>query len=57
MKSTIMATVIASVVGTGAWLIGLSRILWPAHPMIATFLLTIAVYLAAKLSWPSRTAP
>jgi len=54
MKSTVMATVIASVVGTGAWLVGLSHRFWPAHPMIATFMLTVVAYVAAKVSWPSK---
>jgi len=56
MKRTIMATLIASIAGTGAWLVGLSEHLWPAHPMIATFLLTVAVYVAAKLWLPPRIA-
>ncbi|HTS75381.1 MAG TPA: hypothetical protein VMG40_04210 [Bryobacteraceae bacterium] len=51
-----MATLIASIAGTGAWLVGLSEHLWPAHPMIATFLLTVAVYVAAKLWLPPRIA-
>ena len=54
MKSTLMATVIASVVGTGTWLVGLSQRLWPAHPMIATLMVTVVAYSVARLSWPSK---
>jgi len=53
LKNTLMATLIASVAGTGAWLFGLSRTVWPAHPMLATFIVTLVAYAAVKLSWPS----
>ena len=55
-KSVMTATLIASVAGTGAWFAGLSPILWSAHPMIATSILTVVVCAAVKLSWPSRIA-
>ena len=56
MKNTMMATLIASIAGTAAWFVGLSRILWPAHPMIATFILTVVAYVAVKLCWSPRVA-
>jgi len=54
MKSTAIATMVASVAGTLAWLIGLSRAVWPSHPMIATMILTIVIYAAVKTSWPAK---
>ena len=48
MKSTLIATLIASAAGTAAWLFGLSQTIWPSHPMIVTFILTIAAYAAAR---------
>jgi hypothetical protein len=53
MQLVAKATIFATVVGTGAWLIGLSRIVWPAHPMLATFALTIFAYALARWMWPS----
>jgi hypothetical protein len=53
MQSVAKATIFATLVGTGAWLIGLSRMLWPAHPMLATFVLTIFAYALARWTWPS----
>jgi hypothetical protein len=44
-----MATLIASLVGTGAWLLGWSRAIWPGHPMIATFIVTVVMYIVVKL--------
>jgi len=38
---TLKASLIASVIGTGAWLLGLTRATWPAHPMLAVFLMTL----------------
>ena len=54
MKAVIKATLIATLVGTGAWLFGVSHKLWPAHPMIATFILTIVIYFAAMRAWRAR---
>jgi len=42
MKS-LKASLLASAVGTGAWLMGVAGQMWPAHPMWAVFFLTIGV--------------
>ena len=49
MKRTGMATLIASAAGTMAWFAGLSQAVWPTHPRIATFVLTVVAYTAVKL--------
>jgi hypothetical protein len=38
---TLRASLLASLVATVAWALGLMREIWPAHPMLALFLLTI----------------
>jgi hypothetical protein len=54
-SSTLAATLIATVVGTGAWLFGLASAIWPAHPLIAAFALTIVVSVIVKQIWPVAT--
>jgi hypothetical protein len=38
---TLKASLLASAIGTGAWILGLTRAMWPAHPQLAVFFLTI----------------
>jgi len=52
LKLTLVATVIGTVVGLGAWLSGLGQVLWPAHPQMACFLLTLATTIVIQISWP-----
>jgi hypothetical protein len=59
-KSTLMASLIGSVVGMGTWLFGIDKQLWPQHPQVADFLVTIAVTVltSAFLAKPAtETAP
>ncbi len=51
-SSTLAATVIASVVGTGAWYFGFAEHAWPEHPFLFVFVLTIVVLIVAKWLWP-----
>jgi hypothetical protein len=52
LKVTLVATVIGTAVGLGAWLFGLGQIIWPAHPQIASFLLTLATTIVVQIAWP-----
>ena len=52
MNKTLAATLIATVAGTGSWLSGLARTTWPAHPMIAEFLITIGASIVVLIAWP-----
>ena len=52
-KSTLAATVIATAAGVGAWLFGLAHAIWPAHPQIAAFAITILVSVVVKQIWPA----
>jgi hypothetical protein len=49
---TLKASLVASVIGTGAWMLGFTRAIWPTHPQLAVFLLTIAVTLVLVYVWP-----
>jgi hypothetical protein len=51
MNSTLAATLIATAAGTCAWLFGFARAIWPAHPQIAAFVLTIVVGIVVSKIW------
>jgi hypothetical protein len=51
---TLKASLLASAVGIGAWLVGLTQTLWPAHPQWAAFFLTIAVTVVLMYLLPER---
>jgi hypothetical protein len=38
---TLKVSLLATVIGLGAWFLGLGRDIWPAHPLWAAFLLTL----------------
>jgi hypothetical protein len=40
---TLKASLFASALGTGAWLLGITRQIWPAHPQWAVFFLTLGL--------------
>jgi hypothetical protein len=50
-RGAVAATLIATAVGTGAWLLGWSQVVWPGHPMIAAFILTVVTYVVVKQLW------
>jgi hypothetical protein len=52
MNSTLAATLIATAAGVGAWLFGLAKAIWPAHPQIAALVITIVVSVVVKQIWP-----
>ena len=41
MKGSASLTLEASLIWTGAWLLGIGESMWPSHPQIALFLLTV----------------
>jgi len=49
---TLKASLVASVIGTGAWILGLTRAIWPAHPQLAAFFLTLAATIVLMYVWP-----
>ena len=49
---TLKASLAASVIGTGAWMLGLPRKMWPAHPQWAVFFVTLALTILLYYVWP-----
>ena len=41
LVKTLEASLLASVIGTGAWILGITKKMWPAHPQWAVFFLTL----------------
>lgn len=52
LKTSLIATLIATVVGFAAWEFGLAQRIWPAHPQMADFLLTLFTAIALQIAWP-----
>jgi hypothetical protein len=50
-KASLFATIIATFFGAWAWMFGLCRILWPAHPFFADLLLTVVALVLSKQLW------
>ena len=51
---TLKASLLASAIGTGVWLLGLTHRMWPAHPQWALFFLTIGAYVVLMCALPAR---
>jgi hypothetical protein len=54
---TLKVSLLASAIGTGAWLLGLNHIIWPTHPMWAVFFLTIAAGVVLMYVLPENPKP
>jgi hypothetical protein len=57
LKVTLVATVVGTVVGTWAWWSGIGHKMWPGHPNLACFLLTLGSTIAATILWPYFADP
>jgi hypothetical protein len=55
LKVSLIASLIGTAVGLGAWILGLGRLMWPAHPEIASFLLTLITTIVVQILWPRLT--
>ena len=49
---TLKASLWASAIGTGAWMLGLTKMIWPAHPQWAVVFVTIAATFILLYVWP-----
>jgi hypothetical protein len=49
---TLKASLMASAVGIGAWMLGLTHKMWPDHPQLAGFLLTVGATFALMYALP-----
>lgn len=50
---TLAATLIATGAGIGVWFFGVSKAIWPTHPQIAAFVITIVVGVVVTQIWPA----
>ena len=55
LKVSLIASLIGTAVGLGSWIFGIGRIMWPAHPQMACFLLTLAAAIVIQIAWPRLT--
>ncbi len=55
MNTTLAATFIATAAGIIAWFSGLSRAMWPAHPQLGAFLITVFTGIVVTQLWPTIT--
>ena len=49
---TLKVSLIGTAVGLAAWVLGIGHVIWPAHPQLAGFLLTLATTIVVQISWP-----
>jgi hypothetical protein len=55
MSKTLAATLIGTAAGLVTWLSGLGSLIWPAHPQLTDFLVTVAVGIVVNQIWPSHS--
>jgi len=55
LKLSLIASCIGTAVGLGAWVFGLGQMIWPAHPQMASFLLTLVTTIVIQVTWPQPT--
>jgi hypothetical protein len=55
-KVSLIASLIGTAVGLGAWVFGIGQATWPAHPQMADFLLTLIATIVIQVSWTRLTA-
>lgn len=55
LKVSLIASLIGTAVGLGAWVFGLGQIIWRAHPQMASFLLTLVTTIVIQITWPRLT--
>lgn len=51
-KITLIASLIGTAVGFWAWKLNLTRMVWPEHPQLAGFFLTIVATIVVQQTWP-----
>ncbi len=51
VNASVVATCVGTAVGLAAWILGMGRLIWPAHPQVAGFLLTLGATVATQAVW------
>jgi len=60
LKSTLIATLIATAVWIWSLELGVARVFWPAHPQLMAFILTLIACIVVKpasATWLKRQSP
>jgi len=52
LKTSLIASLIATAAGFSAWEFGLARRMWPTHPQMADFLLVLITAIVVQIAWP-----
>lgn len=52
-KITLIASLLGTATGFWAWKLDLTRMVWPEHPQLAGFFLTLIATVAVQLAWPA----
>ena len=55
LKVSLIASVIGTAVGLGSWVFGIGQIIWPTHPQMASFLLTLVTCIVVETTWSRLT--
>jgi hypothetical protein len=55
LKVSLIASLIGTAVGLRSRVFGLGQILCPAHPQMASFLLTLVTTIVIQIAWPRPT--
>jgi len=55
LKVSLIASSIGTAIGLGAWVFGLGQMMWPVHPQMASFLLTLVATIVIQIAWPRLT--
>jgi hypothetical protein len=51
-KITLIASLIGTAAGFWAWKLNLTRMVWPEHPQLAGFFVTLIATIAVQQMWP-----
>ena len=52
LKISLIASLIGTAAGLGAWGFGVGQRMWPTHPQMACFLLTLITTIVVQIAWP-----
>ena len=52
LKTSLIASLIGTAAGFGAWEFRIAQRMWPEHPQMADFLLTLVTAIVVQIAWP-----
>jgi hypothetical protein len=51
LKISLIASLIGTAAGLGSWAFRFGQVMWPVHPQLADFLLTLITTIAIQITW------